>query len=369
MIIGILSMQQVGNMGSLLQAYALKTILEEFDNQIAFIDIKKIDDDYALLGDYHQEFKDEGQSNNLAGRLNKFDRYVLNRLNGKKNIIKQKKIYQQFSDQYLYTKPTSSQYDLCVIGSDEVFNCLNAGYWGFTSQLFGNVPEAKKVITYAASCGATKYEDLPDPIIKRIRECFRNISGFSARDMNTHHFIASLTDAKIHDHLDPVLVYDFDYEVEDAVMPSDIPEHYCIVYSYYNRIYTSKEINAIKHLCKKRHLTPIAVGAPQFWIKNYVLCSPFQCLKLFKNADFVITDTFHGTIFSVKYAKRFAVLIRESNHNKLSDLINKLGIQQHLVNEIDELEYKYQVSKDSQKVKDIIRQAQKKTDEYLKEYL
>ena len=43
---------------------------------------------------------------------------------------------------------------------------------GFTSQLFGNVPEAKRVITYAASCGTTKYEDLPDEIADRIREFF-----------------------------------------------------------------------------------------------------------------------------------------------------------------------------------------------------
>ena len=47
-------MQRINNMGSLLQAYALKRLLETLENQVEFIDIKKIDRDYQLLGDYKQ---------------------------------------------------------------------------------------------------------------------------------------------------------------------------------------------------------------------------------------------------------------------------------------------------------------------------
>ena len=38
------------------------------------------------------------------------------------------------------------KYDVCVIGADEVFNCMQDSPWRFTTQLYGNVPEAKKVI-------------------------------------------------------------------------------------------------------------------------------------------------------------------------------------------------------------------------------
>ena len=47
----ILSMQRVGNMGSLLQSYALKTTIERLGHQVEFIDIEKREDDYKLLGD------------------------------------------------------------------------------------------------------------------------------------------------------------------------------------------------------------------------------------------------------------------------------------------------------------------------------
>ena len=52
----ILSMQQIDNMGSLLQSYALKTTIEKLGNEVEFMDIKKRDEDYKLLGNYKQEY-------------------------------------------------------------------------------------------------------------------------------------------------------------------------------------------------------------------------------------------------------------------------------------------------------------------------
>ena len=78
---------------------------------------------------------------------------------------------------------------------------------------------------------------------------------------------------------------------------------------------------------------PIALGAPQMWLKNYVAVSPFEMLKIFQNADFIITDTFHGTIFSEKFNGHFAVLYRESNKNKLGDLVKKIGAENHVITE------------------------------------
>ena len=247
-----------------------------------------------------------------------------------------------------------------------MFNCLNAGYWGFTSQLFGNVPEADKVLTYAASCGSTRYDELPVKVAEQIRETFRKVSAFSVRDQNTHEFVAKLSDRPINDHLDPVLIYNFDREVEDADLPV-LPQHFCVVYSYYNRIHTTEEIHAIKSFCKAHQLTPVAIGAPQFWLKDYIVCSPFQCLKIFRQADFVITDTFHGTIFSAKYAKRFAILARASNKNKLLDLVKRIGVEDHLLSNLNELEAVCDLEHDKESFRRIIEAEKKKSEEYLEQ--
>lgn len=62
----ILSMQRVGNMGSLLQSYALKTTIERLGHQVEFIDIEKREDDYKLLGDYKQKYDKEKETSGLG---------------------------------------------------------------------------------------------------------------------------------------------------------------------------------------------------------------------------------------------------------------------------------------------------------------
>ena len=361
----ILSMQQIDNMGSLLQSYALKTTIAKLGNEVEFIDIKKRDEDYRLLGNYKQEYHEEREKDGLLGKISKIDRYTINRLKIKRKSVEQGLVFDEFRKEYLNIDKKSRHYDLCVIGSDEVFNCLNSGAWGFTSQLFGNVAEANKVITYAASCGSTKYEELPEKVAEKIRKTFENVLAFSVRDENTHKFVGKLTDKSINDNLDPVLIYNFDYEVEQAAFPK-MPKHYCVVYSYYNRIHTAEEIDAIKGFCKKYQLTPIAIGAPQFWIKDYIVCSPFQCLKIFKKSDFVITDTFHGTIFASKYADKFAVLARASNKNKLLDLVGKIEMKEHLMSNLSELEEKYNLLNNKEKFDPIIKEETQRTVQYLK---
>lgn len=360
----ILSMQRVGNMGSLLQSYALKTTIERLGHQVEFIDIEKREDDYKLLGDYKQKYDKEKETTGFIGKIKKADKYTLNRLRIKKKSIDQEDVFEQFRQKELFIDRRSPKYDVCVIGSDEVFNCLNSGAWGFTSQLFGNVSNADKVITYAASCGSTKYQELPQSVADKIKSSFERVTAFSVRDDNTHRFVKKLTEKTIVDSLDPVLIYNFDKEVKTATLP-ELPAYYCVVYSYYNRIHTKEEIKVIESFCKEHNLTPVAIGAPQFWVKNYVVCDPFQCLKIFRQADFVITDTFHGTIFSAKYAKKFAVLARDSNKNKLLDLVDKIGMKEHLMDSIEELDAQYSIAKKTDEFDDYIKKEQEKSLLYL----
>lgn len=91
----ILSMQRVGNMGSLLQSYALKTTIERLGHQVEFIDIEKREDDYKLLGDYKQKYDKEKETTGLIGKIKKTDRYALNRLRIKKKSIDQENVFEE----------------------------------------------------------------------------------------------------------------------------------------------------------------------------------------------------------------------------------------------------------------------------------
>lgn len=202
-------------------------------------------------------------------------------------------------------------FDTCVIGSDEVFNCLQKSKWGFSSQLFGKVEAAEKVITYAASCGSTKVDNLSDELREAIKSAMSNLSVVSVRDKNTADFVEKISEKKPVYNLDPVAVGNFDDEIRNVTVNSKLPKKYCIVYSYAERFSDPEEIKAISEYCKKYNLKIVAPFGRQKWIPSYETLTPFELLKAFQNAECIVTDTFHGTLFGAKFGKRMAVLIRE----------------------------------------------------------
>lgn len=368
----ILSMQRIQNFGSLLQSYSLKKMLEELGADVHFIDIQKNDKDNAAVKNFSAEVIGEMEANNgFLSKLKKFDKYAWNRLRIRRIADKQDILFEEFRNKELHinNRDNEESYDLCVIGSDEVFNCMTPSPWGFTRQLFGNVNQADDVITYAASCGSTTYEQLNPEIIKIIKNAFQNVLGFSARDKNTKDFISKLTKQSIEESMDPVWVGNFDSEIEQVNITVELPEHYCIIYSYYNRIHNEEEIQAIQKFCKEKNLVPVAVGAPQMWLKNYVAVSPFEMFKIFQGADFIITDTFHGTIFSEKFNGRYAVVLRESNKNKLGDLVIKINAEDHVIPDFNYLNDAYIVFNDRESSKQRQFEERKKSLDYLKQYV
>ncbi len=366
MNICVLSMQRVPNFGSLLQGYALKSMLESLGHDVTFIDIEKRPEDDRLLENYRKEFSNEYKSKGKKYRKI-FNKYFFNKLATREQSKRQSELMSRFQSDVLKLEDgaNAKRYDCCVIGSDEVFNALNNTEWGFTSQLFGNVAQADKVITYAASCGFTAYDELPQAAVDTVKDSFKRISHFSVRDANTFDFVKKAAGIGAPIHCDPVVMWDFTHEAGSEPDVKGLPEKYCIVYAYHDRINAEPEINAVKSLCKKENMKIISVGASQAWIKHHVAASPFQIPKLFSNAQFVVTDTFHGTIFAAKYSRKLAVIIRRSNENKLSDLMKKLEIEDHKVQSAEQLPTIYQKEHDLTRMREIEARERARTTEYL----
>lgn len=365
----ILSMQRINNFGSLLQSYSLKKILSDLGFEVAFIDIKSIQEDKIQNTKSTMEDNDVKRKNLLVNKIQKIDQYAINRIKIRHIADIQNQYFEDFRVQVLgINKNRHERYDYCIIGSDEVFNCMQPSPWGFTSRLFGDVQEADRVITYAASCGNTMYNQLSEVMRKRVEKAFKNIEGVSVRDKATKDFVSKFTNTFIYEHLDPVLIGDFEDEMISNGSNLRIKEAYCVVYSYYNRINSYNEINSIKKFCKRNNLKIVAVGAPQFWINNYYPLNPFEMLNVFKNAEFVITDTFHGSIFAYKYSRKFAVMPRKSNYNKIMDLLDRLRIKHHIT-DFSDLQNKYMLTKNQQMCNETMCIAKEESKKYFKQFL
>ena len=242
MKIGILSMQKILNYGSFLQAYSLKKQFENKGHDVYFIDIeqgKQIVENSSVKISYIKKI--------FQG---KFFKRVQNYFMSKK----MRDIHVQDYTKYLETEkklPSGQNFDLVVIGSDEVFNCLTPSPWGFSTQLFGDIKNADNVITYAASCGQTDYNGIVYAgIEKELKYAMDNVSAFSVRDENTREFVKKITNKDSILHLDPVFLYDYDKEIENTI----IKKRYLLIYAYPNRINDKIEISKIRKYYLLLHL-------------------------------------------------------------------------------------------------------------------
>lgn len=110
----------------------------------------------------------------------------------------------------------------------------------------------------------------------------------------------------------------------------------------------------------------ISLGFYQEIADKNIVANPFQVLNYFKNADYIITDTFHGTIFSVKMNTKFCTIVRNSNYNKLSFLLKELKHEDRMVNKIDDIEKLYKKEINFKESNEIIKIETAKSMEYLK---
>ena len=348
MKIGILSMQKVINYGSFLQAYALKGSIESLGHKCFFIDIKP----GRNIGNNALETKKRSK---LEFLIKRFDRYIFRRI---QHHFHTKKRRERFKSEFFPILGVEkidnydSQYDVVVIGSDEVFNCARNTKWGFAKTLFGEGIDSERIITYAASCGDTTLDKLEQCGIKEeVENALHNIKVFSVRDDNTKLFVEALTDKKVIENIDPTLIYDFSKN-----LPSSIPEkNYILIYAYDNRISDIETIKAIKLFAKKHKKKIISAGVYQNWCDKNILCTPFELLAYFRDADYVVTDTFHGTVFSIKHNKRFASIIRESNKQKLGYLLKKFNLSNRELNDLNNLENILNQRPDYETVNQIIK--------------
>ena len=162
--------------------------------------------------------------------------------------------------------------------------------------------------------------------------------GISVRDENSREIIKELVgdEIEIGYHLDPVFHYSFEKELPRIKRRKP----YLALYAYDGLEEEYKE--KIKKYADSRGLEIVCLQGYQGDFGEYVSASPFEVLAYIKNAECVVTTTFHGSVFSIKFNKMFCSFIRKdkktySNQGKLGDLLYRLGLADRIINGFDEM--------------------------------
>jgi len=158
----------------------------------------------------------------------------------------------------------------------------------------------------------------------------------------------------------------------DQIPDINPTEKYLILYAYSGRI-SEKEADWIAAYAKKKKLKVYANGGIQKCADRFIDCSPFEALAYFKNAEEVITDTFHGSIFSVITHRRFTTLVRNSvgnsygNEEKLTDLLERLQLTDRMTVGITNVEKINSKAVDYGAVDSVLRQHREYAEKYLRD--
>ncbi len=326
--VGLISMQRVFNYGSFLQAFALKRMLEATIVEVFFIDIKpgnKIISKNAI------------HNNSIFTKLLKLTPIFKIPFYIKRHNF-QKKFNEKFIHNYFpildLDKRQPKFFDFIVIGSDEVFNIIQPSSWGFSTQLFGQNLNANKIFSYAASFGYTTYDNIVKyNLLNNLKDAIINFNMISVRDDNSANIIEKITGVRPPIHLDPVLVYDFKNLItEQRIEKND----YIIIYA--KRI-SVEEAKVIKLFATTHNKKLISIQCYYQWCDKAVIPeTPFDVLNYCKYADYIVTDTYHGTIFSIIYNKQFCTFVRSSNYFKITHLLEKLNLTSQRVEYLNLIE-------------------------------
>lgn len=376
MKIGILSMQRIYNYGSWLQAYGLKKLIEENRGvSVEFVDYRREKPVYKDKFDYLDYFKQRI-------KVAVIDTVASVRPLAK--IMPNKEFFQTYRFRHEYwnhlglsAKPNySPELDLLVVGSDEVFNCLQDNIRvGYSKELFGQGNKAKRVVSYAASFGNTTIEKLKQYEKKdEIAALLGDFSSISVRDRNSSDVVAELTGEVPKSNMDPVLMYDFSSELRDNEHTDEqvkrMSKPYMIVYAYPNRL-KPNEIEKLKEFAQKKGMLIYGISGYQSYADEMIYDAPLTILQYFKHAQYVVTDTFHGTIFSVINNKPFVTIVRKSvngsygNQEKLEDLLTKLELRDRFTFHGENIVEILEAPIDYQRTNQIINSERQKTREYL----
>lgn len=333
MRIGILTFHRAINYGAFLQAFALKYYLESLGHQVEVVDYwpEGHADVYRLFPHTWKQRSLFGKFKGLISLVLRYER-AKKRRDGMRRLVS---LYFGLNGTPRYVTPESLRrlsYDCIVYGSDQIWwKSTIPNYSGFDPVYWGEfIPSSVKKIAYAPSMGIIQ---LTQDDEERIKKWLGNFDVLSVRESSLYEAIHKLTDKEISVVLDPVFLLS---EREWSKCCHPIKRGKYIL--YYNLL-PSKEGDILVNKLKQKWGYEVVEITGSVCLKKlgarYVqTADAFDFISLIKNAEFVVTSSFHGTAFSIIFKKQFYAAGFGNRVGRVESLLTQLNIKDRLVRDI-----------------------------------
>lgn len=339
----ISSYYQNWNMGGLLQAFALNRAIRDLGYDAEHVRLCYAEP--AASGSALQKrVRTVLTRHRLSSEL--IERFYTFRQHESKN----RKRFREFHDHAIHgsvkccdaiTAGTlNSRYDIFVTGSDQIWN---PEFWsdrllGVFGLLF--TEPGKRTLSYAASIGSEKAvagkEDVFRAILKRL-------DSVSVREAAAQACLQPLTDKSVRVVADPTLLLKReDWQKETAVPQTSEP--YLFAYFLEEEMKHTAQLHAAAdQLALPVYCISTEKGQYVRPERDHQICDagPREFLSYIRHADMIVTNSFHGMVFSVVFQKPFWVVKRyrdsdkASANNRITDFLQMLGLEGRLLEDGD----------------------------------
>lgn len=325
MKIGILTFHNSLNYGSILQAYALQHYIEKK----LLLNAEIIDYTPDSKRNVNSLFENKKGLKNLIKNIVKV--CVL-------RIYKKREYsFNDFTEKYLITSKLkytdenifdiSTSYDVVITGSDQIWN---AGCIDFSWVYFLRDISVNKKISYAPSIGSYVFTEQERQVVKK---CLDTFSAISIREKQGQTFLSNLgLENTISLVPDPTLLLNRN-DYEDLLI--DKHNNQCNYIFLYIINMDETHINKAIQIAKALNLKLVTVlSSPNsFKLLKYPAItilkneSPIDFLFYIKHADLVLVNSFHGTVFSILFEKKFFTLGDLTKDNRINTLLRKVNLE------------------------------------------
>lgn len=331
--VGIITFHRANNYGAVLQAYALQTSIEKMGYSCDIVDYRS---DY--LEKSYRTFLVSKKG--IQGFLSALVNYPVRK--------SRKKAFSGFRDKflklgYMYNEETITDankvHDIFFFGSDQIWNdeLSNCDY-NFLGQF---VTDSFKLNTYAASFGKT---NISDNLHEDYRRLLSRYNSVSMREKSGQELYDRITSKKSCLVMDPVFLLTAENWSSLAVDKS-FKGKYILLYHL-----QGKNTGLMEYALFLAKKTKLPIIEMQAWVKMRSLNveprfgdNPNDFLGWIRDAEYIVTDSFHCTSFSVIFEKKFWSAIdskKDKKKSRVGNLLFELGLQERILpKNITEWEY------------------------------
>ncbi len=366
---GIITFASAHNYGALLQAYAMQRYLENLGIEAHIINYrpKEIDNVYKLYRIKRTKIFPKKVIMKVAKvvKVNTKDRWKKEKYNNFENFInhtlKTTKAYKklgQIQSSYL-------DYDILIAGSDQIWNTdLTRGFKPAYFLEFGKKDAIR--ISYAASLGR---EDIDKKYVLFYKRYLKNFDYISVREKSMIPVFEKLTEKEITQVLDPTLLLKKE-DYDDLKKESKYKDK---EYIYVHFIGKDEKVIEIADKISTELNIPIlhnfAYNLFENELDSHYCEGPEQIIDVVKNAKMVVTNSFHLTVLSIIYHKKFITIPHMKRPERMRNLLEMLKIDDHLIEDVRIMPELEELNIDYKKVEEKLEKERNKSVEFLQKAL